>query len=136
MSLEAKINIPWVAIVAAGKTLEDSPITGWREIRPLDICGHRGRCCIVTIQGDSLRDDGILDGDVAVVKMNFEPWDIRPGRLVVILTPYGIFIKHLYQTLNGYVRLVSANPEYEDLLLESDLVQILGIVVRVERDYR
>jgi SOS-response transcriptional repressor LexA len=86
------------------------------------------------ITGSSLIDDGILDGDCVIVRLTFERYELTPGRLVAVLTPYGLLVKHIYVTLDDHVRLVSANPAFEDMVLEPEEVTVQGIAVRIERD--
>jgi SOS-response transcriptional repressor LexA len=127
------MRIPVLSDIGAAKSFNDAPIEKWREIRPP---GTRARdqLCGAEISGNSLVDDGILDGDLAVFRTNFESHELKPGRLVAALTPYGLLIKHIYVGLAGNVRLVSANTGYEDIVLDSGEVTVQGIVVRIERD--
>lgn len=118
----------------AAHTAPDLPIGTLREIRPIAGARRSDRFCAAVVRGRSLSDDGIFDGDCAIVRLTFESYEITPGRLVVVLTPYGLLIKHIYLTLDQHVRLVSACASYSDLLLEPSEVKIQGIVVRIERD--
>jgi len=126
--------IPIVCLIGAGKSVEELPIQEFRRVRPLADAKPLDRFYCARVSGSSLADDGIFDGDLVIVKASFEPHDIRPGRLVAILTPYGLLIKHIYISLNNKIRLVSANKEYEDIVLDPEECEIQGVVVRVERD--
>lgn len=119
-----------------GKRLEQLPIQEWRDITPLKNSRPFDRYCSARVSGNSLYDDGIYDGDYIIARLNFELSEITPGKLVVVLTPYGLLVKHVYFTLDGRVRLVSANPVYDDLLFDAVDVEVQGIVVRVERDFQ
>ena len=121
-------------MIGASNSIENLPIDDWREIRPINNARPSDRFCAARISGDSLTDEGIYEGDFAIVRLNFEAYELKPGRLVAILTPSGLLVKHIYQTLDGRVRLVSANRNYSDLLFEGDAVSIQGLIVRVERD--
>lgn len=128
------VGIPVICIIGASQSIENLPIQQWREIRPIEGARPFDRYCAAQVNGDSLKDDGIYDGDFVIIRLNFEAYEIKPGRLVATLTPYGLLLKHIYLTLNNQVRLVSANPNYEDLLLDLEDVQIQGVIVRIERD--
>jgi SOS-response transcriptional repressor LexA len=130
----ATVRIPVVCMVGAARSFEDSPIQGWREIRPIKNARPFDRFCAAPVAGNSLIDEGIIDGDYVIVRLNFEDYDITPGKLAVVNTPYGLLLKHVYQTLDRKVRLVSANPAYEDIVLDADDVTVQGVVVRIERD--
>lgn len=121
--------------LVAGKAIIRAPVEGWREVRFFHAGKDRHHYYATTMVGDALIDEGILDGDYVLVCVDFEKSEIRPGKLVVVSTPYGMLVKHIYPTLTGKVRLVAANPDYEDLLLEAEDVQIQGLVVRIERDF-
>lgn len=128
-------NVPMICEAGAAHSTPDLPIGSLREIRPITGARRADRFCAAVVRGRSLSDDGIFDGDCAIVRLTFEPYEITPGRLVVVLTPYGLLIKHIYLTLDNHVRLVSAHPSYKDLFLDVSEVTIQGVVVRIERDF-
>jgi SOS-response transcriptional repressor LexA len=130
----AWLRVPMLAVVGAGKNMADLPINGWRLIHESSKVNQSDTHCGALIQGDSLAGDGIHDGDIAIFKLNFEAYELTPGRIAAVLTPNGLLIKHVYLTLNEQVRLVSSNPHYSDLIFDVDDVDVQGIVVRIERD--
>lgn len=132
-SFEA-VRVPVICQVGAGRSAEEFPIREWREIRPIRGARPFDRFCAARVSGQSLINDNILDGDYAIIRTNFELYELKPGRLVAALTPYGLLIKHIYVTLDDKVRLVSANSTYEDIVVDASEVEIQGLVVRVERD--
>lgn len=84
----------------------------------------------VTVCGDSLRDMGINDGDTLVCRTNIEKSDVQNGKLVVAQLPcLGLVVKFFYQYEHKIV-LRSANPRYEDLIFDKDLVEIKAIVTQ------
>lgn len=129
------LRVPVICMIGASNSLVDLPIEEWREIRPIDNARPFDMFCGAKVCGDSLKEDHIVDGDYAIVRVTFERYEITPGRLVAALTPFGLLIKHVYPTLNGKVRLVSANRLYSDLLFDAEDVTIQGVVVRTERDW-
>jgi repressor LexA len=130
----ATMRVPILAAVGAAKSIDDIEIEGWRSIRKVKNARLHDSFCASPICGDSLEGDGVLDGDFAIIKLTFEPYEIMQGSLVAAYTPYGLLIKHIYYTLNGKVRLVSSNVRYEDILLDAGEVRVQGLVVRIERD--
>jgi SOS-response transcriptional repressor LexA len=86
------------------------------------------------VTGETLAGEGIHDGDMAVVRVNFKDSELTPGRLIAATTPYGLLLKRIYQSPDGKtVRLVSANPDYGDLVLDRGDVEIRGVVVQTVR---
>lgn len=87
------------------------------------------------VQGDSMIDAGILEGDVVLVQQTTEA---PAGSIVVALVGEG---ESLEATVKSYmperrrVRLCAANPAYEDLVLTPDTpFSLAGRVVGLWRD--
>jgi repressor LexA len=71
---------------------------------------------LLRVQGDSMREDGILDGDlVAVHRTN----DARDGQTVVARLDDEITIKRL-QLMEDGIRLLPRNPDYAPIDVASD----------------
>jgi len=63
---------------------------------------------LLRVQGDSMRDEGILDGDLVAVKRGS---DARDGQVVVARLDEELTIKRL-QLRGGDIRLLPRNPDY------------------------
>ena len=85
-------------------------------------------CFAVRVRGDSMRDAGILPGDVVVVQPTPAP---RAGQVVVALIDGESTLKRLVR-LKGQWFLKAENPAYPELHPRSDLV-IQGVVRTVIR---
>lgn len=131
------VRVPVLSLIGASTSMpiDYFPIMKWREIRPIAGAGPNDRFCAAHINGNSLQDEAILDGDYAIFRVTFDEREITPGKLVAVMTPCGLLVKHIYPLQGGRVRLASANDEYEDLYFDAKDVRVQGIVVRVERDY-
>lgn len=120
--------------IGAGFTpLAESRIIGKRRIRRLKHQRSFDRIIVAAISGDSLIEEGVEDGDFAVLKLNFEQNDVRPDRLVVIRCPAGLVVKKLQLTEDGLACLTSANRNCPDLYYDIDQIKIEAIVVRIDR---
>lgn len=124
----ALMRIPVVSTIGAARTFDDLPIDEWVDVPAPKHARKTDRFCSAIVVGDSLTGCGIHDGDVAVVRLTFDAGEQRQGQLLAVWTPYGLLLKFAYWTLKGKVRLVSANPDYEDLLLDADDVKVQGVV--------
>ena len=71
---------------------------------------------LLRVQGDSMREDGILDGDLVAVHRTREA---RDGQTVVARLDDEITIKRLQLTANG-IRLLPRNPDYTAIEVGSD----------------
>jgi repressor LexA len=85
-------------------------------------------CFALKVRGESMKDAGILDGDVVVVEPTPSP---RAGQIVVALIDGESTLKRLVR-LKGKWFLKAENPAYPELYPRSDLV-IQGAVRTVIR---
>jgi SOS-response transcriptional repressor LexA len=119
--------------VGAGKIIEFTP----RGKRTVNIPQSRKTDGLVTVSvcGDSLRDLGIADNDNLICQTKFERSDVKNGKLVVAQLPcLGLVVKFFFQFENKII-LRSANPRYEDLIYDAELVEIKAIVVQSVKNW-
>lgn len=83
---------------------------------------------VLKVRGDSMKDAGILDGDLVLVEPNPEP---RAGQIVVALIDGESTLKRLVK-VRGAWYLKAENPAYPELHPRADLV-IQGVVRAVVR---
>jgi len=125
-------RIPLVGSVAAG-----APILAIENVEDeiaVDDMFVRGEGCFaLRVTGDSMRDAGILDGDVVAV--NPQP-TAKGGDIVVALIDDEATVK-IYSRRKGRVVLEARNPDYDDIVLnEGDAeTRILGTVVGLMRRF-
>lgn len=81
------------------------------------------------VQGDSMRDAGILDGDVVIVRR--QP-SADPGDIVVAMVGDEATVKTLYVE-GRRVELRPQNPEYAPIVPDPAELTILGTVLEVRR---
>jgi repressor LexA len=121
-------HVQMAGVVAAGEPIEPIAQTERVEV-PKSMLG-RGDTFALRVKGSSMRDDGILSGDVVVVqKQN----TARNGQTVIALINGDATIKTYYRKA-GAVELHPANDALKPILVkETDAFQIEGIVVGVIR---
>jgi SOS-response transcriptional repressor LexA len=120
-----------VGQLAAGRSIEYLPIVRWRDVRLPRWARGNDRFVCAEICGDSLKDKGIFDGDIALIHLTH---DITPGDLAAILTPEGMLIKFVFVE-DGKLRLESANRKYPSRYFDLADVEVQGRVIRTERDW-
>lgn len=128
------VSVPLVASVGASRSHEEAEVKKWRDISPVKNARPYDLFVATLVEGDSLINDRIYDGDVVIVRLNFDLNEITPGRLVAVDTPVGLLIKHIYVTLDEKARLVSSNNQISALVFDLELIEVRGVVIRVERD--
>ena len=124
-------GIPVLGAVAAGGLVETFDDVEERlELEP--VLATRGLFAL-TVNGDSMVDAHIADGDVVLMEPVSEPSRLREGTIVSALVPgSGTTLKHFHRD-GGQVRLEAANPAYEPILIDADQVAIQGKLVAVWR---
>lgn len=123
-------TVPLVGIVPAGDPLEVFESMGEEVELPEWMVENEGSVVGVRVQGDSMRDAFIQDGDIVVVK---KTTIAKPGDMVVaMLDDYSITLKRLKKT-HGTFWLLPENPEYPPIL---ESFHIIGKVIGVMRKYR
>ena len=125
---EKSASVPVVGKVAAGE-----PITAIQNIEfyvPVPEQLKRGReLFALRIQGESMINAGILDGDIVIV--NRTPV-AENGEIVVAMVDDSATVKRFYKE-NGHFRLQPENDDYAPII--TDEVVILGKVVSLQRYY-
>ena len=125
---EKSVNVPVVGKVAAGE-----PITAIHNIEfyvPVSEQLKRGReLFALRIQGESMVNAGILDGDIVVVHRTPVA---ENGEIVVAMVEDSATVKRFYKE-NGHFRLQPENDSYEPIIV--DEVVLLGKVVSLIRNY-
>ena len=124
-------GLPFIGKIAAGSPFEPFEIPDTLEV-PQFLSG-KGNCYVLRIKGDSMVDEGILDGDLVVI----EQTDHAPNNTIVVALIEGheTTLKRIEQR-PGKVILHPANPKLEPMAYSPDQVQIQGVLVGQMRSYR
>jgi len=86
---------------------------------------HPAATFFVRVQGESMKNVGIFDGDILIVDKALEPYD---GSIVIACVDDEFTVKRL-QIRSGRHYLVPENPDFSPILLEGDMtLQIFGVV--------
>ena len=125
------VPVPLMGDVAAGEPIE--AIAGQETIAvPEEMLG-RGEHYVLRVNGNSMIEEQIRDGDYLVVKQR-ETAD--NGEMVVALVDQeSATVKKFYREKDGQVRLQPANEAMQPMYFGADRVMVQGIVVGVIRRY-
>lgn len=127
----AASTVPLLGRVAAGVPIE--AITDTEEILiPEDMLGRR-RTYALEVQGDSMIDEGIMDGDYVVIE---ERGSAENGETVIALLPGGEVTLKRYYREGKIIRLQPANENVTPLMVPESDLSIQGVVIGVVRKYR
>lgn len=124
-------SLPLLGRIAAGRPIEAIP--GEDEIDLSEFFVNRGRF-VLRVAGDSMIEDGILDGDMVVVEKRETA---ENGEIVVALID-GVeaTLKRLQKNRDGTVTLRPANAALSPMRYSASRVRIQGVVVGQFRSYR
>ena len=129
--LEERISnqLPLLGMVSAGMPLEIFDSQEYIEVPP-SLEGKSNY--VLKVNGDSMKDDGILNGDYVVIK---KIQVAHPGETVVALVNGEATLKRYYIGSNG-IELHPRNDNYEIIhLSKEDNLIIQGKVLGIFREY-
>lgn len=93
--------------------------------------GRKGEMYALQVEGESMRDEGIFDGDYVILEQRTTAHD---GERVVARLPNGeSTLKTLFRQPDGTIRLQPANPAFSPIVVRECIIQ--GVVVGVLRRY-
>jgi repressor LexA len=125
-----RLEFPLLGRVAAGKPIEAVEDMDVIEVPPSMI--GQGDHFVLQVKGDSMKEDGILDGDFIVVRK--QP-TAENGETVVALINDEVTIKKYYKRKN-YVELRPAHTGMEPIIVKQGDFRIDGRIVGVMRHYK
>lgn len=122
--------LPLLGKIAAGKPIEAIP--GQDEIDLESFFGSNNYA--IRVQGDSMIEAGIMDGDIAVIEFRETAND---GDIVVaLIDEEETTLKRFKRSQQGrYIKLIPANSEMEPMVYEAERIRIQGVLVGQLRRY-
>ena len=129
-TLQQESTLPLLGNIAAGKPIEAIP--GEDEINLTDFFGKNNFA--VRVQGDSMIEVGIFDGDIAVIEFRETA---NNGDIVVALIDEEATLKRFKSTPQGrFIQLIPENRDMETMVYETSRVRIQGVLVGQLRKYK
>lgn len=122
--------LPMAGKIAAGSPIE--AIQGRDEIDLYDYLLGPDRF-LLTVEGDSMTDAGILDGDIVIIQQQNTA---NNGEIVVaLIDKEEATLKYFFRRDAGKVELMPDNPKLEPMMYDGNRVQIQGVLVAQLRRY-
>ena len=128
---EKAVGIPVLGAVAAGGLIETFDDVQERlDLAP--VLDTRGLFAL-TVNGDSMVEAHIADGDMVLMEPVSDPSRLRNGTIVcALVSGSGTTLKHFHRS-GGEVRLEAANPAYAPIVLPAEEVVVQGRLLAVWR---
>ncbi len=127
------LSFPLLGRIAAGYPIEKFAQSDTLALDDLFAprSGRKSETFALKVDGMSMRDEGILDGDYVLVERRASA---RNGERVVALLPNGeTTMKTYFKEKDGRIRLQPANPDFAPIIVKS--CEIQGVLVGVLRTY-
>lgn len=126
------IELPLLGAVAAGAPIE--AIEDAESVAvPEDFLGRGGQHYVLRVEGDSMIEEQIRDGDYIIV--NSRDTAMNGEMVVALVHGDSATVKKFYRESGGRIRLQPANVDMPPMFFDGDDVRIQGIVVGVIRRY-
>jgi repressor LexA len=126
--LSRSSEIPMAGTVAAGMPIEPVQQSELIDVPPSMLRG--GETIALRVKGESMKDDGILPGDLVVVR---KQRTARNGQTIVALVNHEATIK-IYFKKDSHIELHPANETMQPIIVRaSDTFHIEGLLIGVIR---
>ncbi|MGH7474870.1 MAG: transcriptional repressor LexA [Longimicrobiales bacterium] len=128
----AAVELPLYGRVAAGAPIE--AVQDQESVAvPEDMLGRGGHNYVLRVEGDSMIDEQIRDGDYIIV--NSRQLANNGEMVIALVDGDSATLKKFYREADGRVRLQPANATMRPMFFRADRVRVQGIVVGVLRRY-
>tara|TARA_Y100001968_G_scaffold332323_2_gene390073 strand:- start:317 stop:934 length:618 start_codon:yes stop_codon:yes gene_type:complete len=128
---DAFSGIPVLGAIAAGGLVET--FDDVQETLDLNSVLKTRGIFALTVNGDSMVDSYIADGDIVLMEPVQEASRLRNGTVVSAMVPgSGTTLKHFYRQ-GSVIRLEAANPAYEPIEIAAEQVEVQGKLLAVWR---
>ena len=126
-------SVPVLGSVAAGGLIES--YTDENQTLEINDVFQKNGVFALTVNGDSMVDAFIADGDMVLMEPIREPSSLRNGTIVSAMVPgAGTTLKYFFKR-NNQIVLEAANPNYDPIVLNLDEVVIQGKLLAVWRKF-
>jgi len=126
----AELTLPLVGKIAAGQPIEAIPNHDTFNLTAFFLGPNR---FVLKVQGDSMIEAGILDGDMVIIEQQNHA---RDGDIVVALIDKDeATLKYLQQNNDGTITLLPANQTMQPMSYLAERIQIQGVAVGQMRSY-
>ncbi|MEK7595181.1 MAG: transcriptional repressor LexA [Patescibacteria group bacterium] len=124
------VELPLIGFIAAGRPIDAIENPTETIMVNADLVSKVKRCFVLQVKGDSMIDEGILDGDYVVIAQQATA---NNGEIVVALIDNEFATLKKYYKEKDTIRLQPANPNMQPIFAKD--VKIEGVVTGIIRRY-
>ena len=132
LEAEPSVALPLLGTVAAGEPIEAIE-TGESLAVPAEMVPTRFQHFALRVEGDSMIDEHIRDGDHIVVRQH--PTASDGETVVALVRDEAATVKKLYRESGNRIRLQPANQQMNPIIEDAADVRVQGVVVGLIRSY-
>lgn len=123
------IEVPLLGTIAAGSPIEAIEVPEKIKM-PKTQLAKSGEHFALRVQGDSMLDEGIFDGDTVIIRK--QPIAENGETVVALINDNEVTLKKIYKEKNGF-RLQPANPKLKPIFTKE--LEVQGKVVSIIRNF-
>jgi repressor LexA len=124
------VELPLAGRIAAGQPIEAEP--EGETVAVPEVLTRRGQNYVLRVNGSSMIEDGIHDGDFVVVNRREKAAN---GEMVAALLNGEATLKRFYREADGRIRLQPANDRMKPIWVQEGDLKVQGVVVGLMRKY-
>jgi len=126
------VEIPIAGRIAAGQPIEMESDSDPEMVAVPEVLTRKGQNYVLRVNGSSMIDDGIHDGDYVVVNRREKASN---GEMVAALLNGEATLKRFYRESDGRIRLQPANERMKPIWVAEGDLKVQGVVVGLMRKY-
>ena len=126
------ISIPLLGSIAAGNPIEAIENPDEYLSVPLNFIAPNNQYFGLKVNGVSMIEKGIFDGDIAIIKKTNHALN---GKIAAVLTSDNEITLKIINIKNNKVHLIPANKHYKEKIMDISEVQIQGTLTGIIRKY-
>jgi len=126
------IEIPFLGSIAAGDPIEAIENPDEYISVPSNFIAPNNQYFGLKVNGLSMIDEGIFDGDIAVIKKTNT---VLNGKIAAVLTTENEITLKTIKIVENKIHLIPANKSYSEKIFDINHVQIQGILTGIIRKY-
>ncbi|QUS35721.1 transcriptional repressor LexA [Falsirhodobacter algicola] len=126
------LDVPVMGKIAAGIPIEAIQNVTHHVAVPGSMISGQGQHYALTVEGDSMIEAGINDGDTVIIRQQSVA---ENGEIVVALIEGHEATLKRFRRKGGMISLEAANPAYETRILPESKVKVQGRLVGLIRNY-
>ena len=126
------INIPLIGAIAAGEAIEAIENTEEFVSVPSSMTSPNAKYFGLKVKGLSMIDEGIFDGDIAVIKKTN---NVENGKIAAVLTQDNEVTLKTIRFNKDKVMLIPANQSYQTKEYKTGEIQVQGTLSGIIRKY-